>query len=69
MTTIHALLQTRRRAPSRMRCPSSLFTAIKLIVVFTVYMVGVALLDPRRSGRSRPGFRTDTVRTAWAFTG
>ena len=45
MTTPLALLQAADpRLRSRTSCRSSMFTLIKMIVVFTVYMVGVALL-------------------------
>ena len=44
MTTIHALLQAATPSSEPHTLPFFAFTALKLIVVFTVYMVGVALL-------------------------
>jgi NADH-quinone oxidoreductase subunit H len=44
MTTIHALLQAAAPGSEPHTIPWFLFTVVKLIVVFTVYMVGVALL-------------------------
>ena len=44
MTTMHALLQAATPSAEPHLLPFFVFTAIKLIVVFTVYMVGVALL-------------------------
>jgi NADH-quinone oxidoreductase subunit H len=44
MTTMHALLQAATPSAEPHTLPFFVFTAIKLIVVFTVYMVGVALL-------------------------
>ena len=44
MTTMHALLQAATPSAEPHTLPFFVFTAIKLIIVFTVYMVGVALL-------------------------
>jgi len=44
MTTMHALLQAATPSSEPHTLPFFAFTALKLIVVFTVYMVGVALL-------------------------
>ena len=44
MTTMYALLQAATPSAEPHALPFFVFTAIKLIVVFTVYMVGVALL-------------------------
>jgi NADH-quinone oxidoreductase subunit H len=44
MTTLHALLQAATPSSEPHALPFFAFTALKLIVVFTVYMVGVALL-------------------------
>jgi NADH-quinone oxidoreductase subunit H len=44
MTTVHALLQAAVPGSEPHTIPWFLFTLVKLIVVFTVYMVGVALL-------------------------
>jgi NADH-quinone oxidoreductase subunit H len=44
MTTMHALLQAATPSSEPHALPFFVFTAIKLIVVFSVYMVGVALL-------------------------
>jgi NADH-quinone oxidoreductase subunit H len=44
MTTLHALLQAATPGSTPHTIPFFAFTLLKLIVVFTVYMVGVALL-------------------------
>ncbi|PYP80182.1 MAG: NADH-quinone oxidoreductase subunit NuoH [Gemmatimonadetes bacterium] len=44
MTTIHALLQAATPGSTPHTLPYFVFTLVKLLLVFTVYMVGVALL-------------------------
>src|SRR6188472_530503 len=44
MTTLHALLQAATPSSEPHTLPFFAFTALKLIVVFTVYMLGAALL-------------------------